>query len=178
MTHKEYQKQHYIKNRDILLQKMREYKELNREKILAYKKKNRDENAEAIRDYRKQWNLKNKEANRVKRKLYRLNSLKDPRKKLECSFRGQIKRAFAQNYKSGTWRTLLGCSIDECKKHLESKFKPGMTWENHGNKGWHIDHIKPISSFADEFLRDAFHYTNLQPLWAIDNLKKGSKIDA
>jgi hypothetical protein len=72
----------------------------------------------------------------------------------------------------------LGCSILELKEHLESKFQPGMTWENHGLKGWHVDHIMPISKFdltnVDEF-KKVCHYTNLQPLWASDNIRKGNK---
>ena len=69
----------------------------------------------------------------------------------------------------------MGCSISELKDYLESKFQVGMTWENHSQTGWHIDHIKPLSHFdlsdRDQFLQ-ACHYTNLQPLWAKDNLSK------
>jgi hypothetical protein len=70
----------------------------------------------------------------------------------------------------------LGCSIEDLKRHLESKFQEGMTWENYGS--WHIDHIKPLAAFNlqdSEDLRFACHYSNLQPLWAKDNLKKGNK---
>lgn len=72
---------------------------------------------------------------------------------------------------------LLGCSIDDFLQHLESQFTEGMSWGNQGE--WHIDHIKPCSSFdlsKEDEQRKCFHYTNLQPLWAIDNIKKGSKI--
>lgn len=73
----------------------------------------------------------------------------------------------------------LGCTLDELEKHLASKFVAGMTWSNHGTH-WHIDHIKPLASFdltrRDEILK-ACHYTNLQPLWAVDNLIKGAKYD-
>lgn len=72
---------------------------------------------------------------------------------------------------------LVGCSIDELRQHLESKFMPDMTWKNRGIHGWHIDHIKPCSSFDltdPAQLRQCFHYTNLQPLWSRDNLKKSS----
>jgi hypothetical protein len=72
----------------------------------------------------------------------------------------------------------LGCSIEELKAYIESKFMPGMTWENRGKKGWHIDHIIPLSAFNlsnEEQFRAACHYTNLQPLWAIDNIRKGPR---
>lgn len=74
----------------------------------------------------------------------------------------------------------LGCSIKEVKLHLERQFTEGMTWENYGFRGWHIDHIIPLASFdfLDEAQRvKAFHYTNLQPLWWIDNLQKNAKLE-
>lgn len=73
----------------------------------------------------------------------------------------------------------LGCSISELKEHLESKFEPGMTWSTWGIRGWHIDHKIPLSSFdltSTTECRSAFHYSNLQPLWWYDNLKKGASI--
>lgn len=72
----------------------------------------------------------------------------------------------------------LGCSIDELKTILESKFTHGMSWDNYGE--WHIDHIKPLSKFnltnSQEVLQ-ACHYTNLQPLWAKDNIVKYNKLE-
>jgi hypothetical protein len=82
--------------------------------------------------------------------------------------------------KSGSSVTDLGCTIEELKQHLESKFQEGMSWDNWGVHGWHIDHIIPLSSFdltdREQFVK-ACHYTNLQPLWAKDNLRKKDKID-
>jgi len=72
---------------------------------------------------------------------------------------------------------MVGCTPEFLKQYLEKKFKPGMTWKNHTKKGWHIDHIIPISKAETlEDINRLTHYTNLQPMWAIDNLKKGNKV--
>jgi hypothetical protein len=72
---------------------------------------------------------------------------------------------------------MIGCTPEFLKQHLEKQFKQGMTWKNNTPKGWHVDHRKPISSATTP--KDAerlSHYTNLQPMWATENLKKGNKI--
>ena len=71
---------------------------------------------------------------------------------------------------------LIGCSIESLKNYLEKQFKKDMTWHNHGLYGWHIDHIRPCISFdliKKSEQKKCFHYTNLQPLWAKENLSKG-----
>jgi hypothetical protein len=73
---------------------------------------------------------------------------------------------------------LLGCTVPELKVHLEQQFQEGMSWDNYTKNGWHVDHIRPCASFDlsdPEQQRQCFHYTNLRPLWARDNLVKGSK---
>ena len=72
----------------------------------------------------------------------------------------------------------VGCTSEKLRKHLEEQFENGMTWENIGK--WHIDHIKPCAKFdlnLEEEKHKCFHYTNLQPLWAVDNLKKSDTYD-
>jgi hypothetical protein len=72
---------------------------------------------------------------------------------------------------------LIGCDVPFLLKYLESKFSNGMTWNNYGK--WHVDHIKPCNSFDLQDIiqqKKCFHYTNLQPLWAYDNLSKGDKV--
>lgn len=94
------------------------------------------------------------------------------------NLRNRLNNAIKGKNKSASTIELLGCTVPELMKYLESRFSPGMSWENHGIHGWHIDHIKPCASFdlADpEQQRECFHYSNLQPLWAADNLIKGSK---
>jgi hypothetical protein len=80
--------------------------------------------------------------------------------------------------KVGSAVELLGCTVEELRVHLETQFKPGMTWSNWGPAGWHIDHRQPLAGFDlqdPEQLARACHHTNLQPMWAKDNLKKGKK---
>jgi hypothetical protein len=123
----------------------------------------------------REWNIRNK--------LYRLQYNKtryynNVNYRLGISLRTRLYQALKGNYKTGSAVKDLGCTIEELKAHLESQFQNGMSWDNYGLKGWHIDHIIPLASFdltnREEFLK-ACHYGNLQPLWAKDNLSKGDK---
>lgn len=97
--------------------------------------------------------------------------------KLKIRLRNKIS-SIISNKKQYTHTTdLLGCSIFDIRQHLERQFKDGMTWDNYGK--WHIDHIIPISYFdftKEEDQKRCFHYTNLQPLWAKENIRKSNKI--
>lgn len=108
--------------------------------------------------------------------------------KLKCNLRGRISSIMNRYIKkrktpakAGSAVTDLGCSIPQFIIHIESLFRPGMNWDNYGNKSgqWSIDHKIPLSC-VDLTDRNLFlmvcHYTNLQPLWHLDNLKKGNKI--
>jgi hypothetical protein len=73
---------------------------------------------------------------------------------------------------------LIGCTVAELRQHLEGQFTDGMSWDNYGKHGWHVDHIRPCASFDltdPEQQRQCFHYSNLQPLWASDNISKGAR---
>lgn len=96
--------------------------------------------------------------------------------KLRSVLRARLNQALKHNLKSGSAVNDLGCSVEGLKTYLESKFKMGMTWDNWSRNGWHIDHIEPLSKFdlTNELeLKIACHYTNLQPMWASENIKKG-----
>lgn len=93
--------------------------------------------------------------------------------------RDRINKAISTGFTNKAFKSveLLGASWEVCIQWLEKQFKPGMNWSNHGLNGWHIDHIRPCASFdlTDPLQqKQCFHYTNLQPLWADENLKKGS----
>ena len=96
--------------------------------------------------------------------------------KLRYRLSALVYNAFKRKGWGKTTKTqaLLGCTFEEFAAHLQSKFKEGMTFENHGD--WHIDHIKPCATATSaEELAALFHFTNLQPLWATENLSKGCK---
>ena len=99
--------------------------------------------------------------------------------RLRGSLRARIRAAIKSKggHKCSKTIALVGCSIEELRAHLEANFTSGMSWDNYGS--WHIDHIKPCAAFdlSDERQqRKCFHYSNLQPLWAQDNLRKGAKV--
>ena len=124
------------------------------------------ENKKTITIYSKFW-ISNKRATDLTFKI------------MDC-MRSRIMNAIKKQSGTKAYRTieLLGCSIEHARKHLESLFQEGMTWENHGVMGWHIDHIRPCASFDlsdPEQQKQCFNYTNLQPLWAEDNLRKSDK---
>jgi len=79
--------------------------------------------------------------------------------------------------KHGKTAEVLGCSFEELKRHIEKQFRKGMTWENYGKSGWHIDHIVPIGAASSpEEMEPLVHYLNLQPLWAEENMAKSDDI--
>lgn len=100
----------------------------------------------------------------------------EPRFKLEQNLRTRISAFLKGKGKSVFSRAVLGCSLVEFQAHLEKQFQRGMNWLNYG-AGWHIDHKKPVAAFNVEVLEEllaCFHYTNYQPLWKTDNLRKNS----
>lgn len=165
---KEYDKKqskiYYKNNSDKIKENYKKWYIENKEKVIEYKKKYAVENKEKINQYAKNY-IRN-----------RVNS--DYMFKLQVSIRRLIYMSLKNNGKSKTTKTfnILGCTVIKFKEHLEKQFTNGMTWENQGK--WHLDHIYPVSLAKDEDeLIRLNHYTNFQPLWAEDNLKKGNRID-
>ncbi|MFM7796264.1 MAG: hypothetical protein ACKO7N_05810 [Candidatus Nitrosotenuis sp.] len=194
-----------IKNKSIIAQKKkeriaknpekaREQRKLTRQKnidkILAQNKEYRIKNQEKIKEYRQKPEvmsrrranrLKNKDKiNANKRYQEKLKRNTDPSYKLITNQRTRI-TGILKKHKTDKTLDLLGCSAQFLRKYIEQKFQDGMNWNNYGKYGWHIDHIKPCSSFDltdTEQQKLCFHYTNLQPLWAEENLRKSNKIYA
>jgi hypothetical protein len=156
------------------------YYELNKDKIKLRGKIYREKNVEKIRERQKAWRESNKDKIKIKKTLYARHKLKtDVNFKFKLNLRNRLRIALKKNYKSGSAVKDLGCTVTEFKSYLESKFQTGMTWDNYGLYGWHIDHIKPLASFDltdRKQMLEACHYTNLQPLWAKDNLSKNDRL--
>ena len=177
----------YAANRDAILASRREALEKNRSRINAKRRERYADNPEPAKRAAREWYIKNREsvlrnrsASRAERRAYR-RKYERSRRKTDMSFR------ITKTLRTRLWSAIngvgvsaisaLGCSIDEARDHLASQFSKGMSWENYGS-GWHIDHIKPLAAFD---LTDpaqcaaACHYTNLQPMWAEDNLRKSKR---
>lgn len=100
----------------------------------------------------------------------------DPLFRLITNMRSRLHIAFKNRnwQKESTTSQLLGCDLEQVMKHIESKFKQGMSWENYGK--WHIDHIIPLcSAKTPDDVSKLCHFSNLQPLWALDNIRKKGK---
>ncbi len=158
--------------------------ETYKKRVSKTKKKYRSkkETKEKIRQYsKKHWEKIKVDPNyKNKRKEY----LKEKRKtdvnfKLRITYRRRFQKIMKGKYREQTTMAYIGCSLDDFRIYMESKFQEGMTWSNHGFTGWHVDHIIPCAKFdltKEEEVRKCFHYTNLQPLWAEDNLRKSDSI--
>jgi hypothetical protein len=162
------------------------------EKVKKCRAKWRHKNPQKMKNINASW----RKANPVKLKEYDARAYaKDPKKIIARSLEWRYNRLkkdpqfrFFETLRSACKRVVkqlslgkkpvstfkwVGCSPEELKARFESLFVEGMSWDNYGE--WHIDHIRPVSSFKPEEWEQINHYTNLQPLWAQDNLKKGDK---
>jgi hypothetical protein len=174
---KEWYLEYYKKNRDKILEYHKSYNLENKTKIKIY----RENNKEKIKQSAKKYKKINKDKILKRRREYEsIKKQTNPIYKFRHNVRTLIGGCFKRgknNYEKKT-RTedILSCTIDEFKIYIETKFKKGMSFENHGE--WHLDHIIPLASAnTEEEIIRLNHYTNFQPLWAEENLSKGDKID-
>lgn len=193
--HKNYSKIYREKNLEDMNKQHKEYYTINRDKIRERKRLYRLKNLELLRERgrisRAKPGIKEKEKQTAK--LYNQRNKQERNRKLKERYRNDIifrlqkclrrrsYRAFREILnvsKNKSTFEMIGCSPQELKIHIENRFVVGMTWENYGKDGWDIDHIIPLSSAkTEEEMIKLCHYTNLQPLWHIDNIKKGNKTE-
>jgi hypothetical protein len=155
----------------------RKYYEANKERLAKHNKKYREENREAISERRCARYQQNREVIIAKVGAYTKRRRKeDPVFRARANLRTRLTEVLRGRRKVAKTMELVGCTLAELKAHLELLFAPGMSWDNYGQ--WHIDHIMPCAMFdlldpAQQ--RECFHYTNLQPLWAKDNIRKSDR---
>ncbi len=202
---KECQKINYVENREYYINKMKENREEKIDEYTERDRKNYIKNRDSILIKKKQYHINNQEIilekakeyyyeNKDKRKIYNNNWVKE-----NIEYCRKYQKEYAKEYRKKyphiiLWRSVLNCTlirlnkakeghtIDllgysalELKEHIESLFLEGMGWSNRNE--WHIDHIKPVSSFDPETPMNIVNaLSNLQPLWATDNIKKGNKL--
>jgi len=158
------------KNPEWVYDRYKKYKEKNPEKIKELRERFYTNNPHKRKEYRENYKPRKHEQRKERRES-------DPIFVLINNVRSRLYKYLTKldiTKKNKTFN-IVGCSPLQLKEHLEKKFVDGMTWENKGD--WHIDHIIPLSSAkTEDELYKLCHYTNLQPLWAIDNIKKGKKI--
>lgn len=157
------------------------YYEKNKEGLSEYHKDWSKDNRDSLRKYHGIWREDNKEhVNKYKRDYERKRRAEDPKYRLGIRTRTAVWQLLKERNINKTNKTfaLLGYTIEELMKHLESLFTEGMTWDNYGE--WHVDHIKPMASFEftstdDQGFKECWVLSNLQPLWRLDNLSKGTR---
>ena len=159
LTRKERERLLYIKNKEQRRQAFKEQYQKNKEQLI---------------EYQRQYYLNNKAKHIA---LVMKRNKTNPMYKLRSKLHNRLYMALKTQKTARCEKTtnLLGCSVKQLKEHLESQFVDGMSWSNYSIHGWHIDHIKPCCTFDltdPEQQRQCFHYTNLRPLWAKDNLSR------
>ena len=182
------QKRYELKNKEAIKKRKKQYHFDNKDKIKKYQDQWKLKNKDKMKEYDKQWRLNNPEKARAKDRKYKSNNkdkLREREKRyynnnlnrrLRCKLTSRMYHAIKGLNKSKSTMVLTGCSLEYLKDYLESQFDDEMSWSNYG--AWHIDHILPCCSFdlkQPEEQKKCFHYSNLQPLWAVDNFIKGSK---
>lgn len=178
---KAYSKAYYKANKDRIDKHNKLYYEANKEKVLTqckqYRLNHSDKRHEYFRVNKEKHNIQAKAWREVNRDYHKKRRAEDPLYKFMHALRCHSSRAFKRIGQSKPSKTLhlLGCSWEEAKERFDSLFQPGMNWNNYGK--WHVDHIIPLASATtiDE-AKALNHISNLQPLWAVDNLIKGAKL--
>jgi hypothetical protein len=192
MNSRKSQREYYIKNKKRIQKLANIWKRNHREIMKKSNKKYYNKNKNKInRFYRQKYHNNKEYYKKILKEYYKKNKSKlieqarirnKQRRKMDINYRivlrlrSRLRQALKNNQKNGHTTELLGCSIEFLKQHLEKKFKKDMSWSNYGK--WHIDHIRPCASFdlrKPSEQRKCFHYTNLQPLWAEENLIKSDK---
>lgn len=178
----DYKKRWWRENRERILPEKRiksnRYYHGNREKSLKATRDWQKKHPERTRATKAKWLEANREKFKQVQRDSRIRRISNPAFRLRQNLSIRISKAISKNGKKcAKTADILGCSLDSFRMYLESRFEPGMSWENYG-RVWHIDHIMPCAIFdlsKPEHQKRCFHFSNLQPLFAKDNMSKRDK---
>jgi len=173
---KKYGKKYRLEHKEEIKKQQEEYYIKNKERLNARMKKYRRDNSNKLKKYFKEIAIRDREKIRIRQRKKIANRRKnDIAFRLKDSLGSRLRVAIKGITKADTTMNLVGCSRGYLLNYLESQFDDEMSWNNYGRNGWHIDHIIPCSHFdlsKEEEQRKCFHYSNLRPLWANDNLSR------
>ncbi len=182
----------YGLNKDKRRQYLRAWRRINKTKLTGYNKKQSKKRKE-VGYYKTEKYRLHKSLDRVKgerkaymkkyKKKYRKTEKnmayeRSPQRRISCAIRQRFSKALKRSKRSPLIEELTGLSAELLKRHIDAQFDSNMSWSNYGSY-WHIDHIVPCAAFdlsSTEQQKKCFHYSNLRPLEAKENLKKGAKI--
>lgn len=191
---------YYWDHRDQQMTSSKQWKKTHKEETKSYTQLYRNDNREQTRQTKNAWRTENREHVIAMDKQWRMTNLDhfhqlqhdshvrrhdDVQYRLRGNLRKRLSGAVKGRRKAASAVRDLGCSIEELRKYLEARFYPHpvtgipMTWANYTQNGWHIDHVFPLSKFDltdREQCQRACHYTNLQPMWAEENIRKSDKV--
>ena len=185
------------------LAQCKEYEDAHREQKRAYQEQYRREKAGKVHQYSRDYYNRNRDqhntAGRERYRRYceegaeqyerlrargreasRRHRAEDPTFRISLNISRRIRRTLKSPKQGRKWESLVGYRIDDLRAHLEPLFQSGMSWDNYGLHGWHIDHIRPVSSFRfvsheDEEFKECWALKNLRPLWGWENQRKGKR---
>ena len=180
--------EYYIRNFIKIQAQKKEYAARNKEKADAYKRKYVETHHELRleqsrryynnnKDKRRQYEKDNREILNVKARLYKKTH---PQARIAHNLRTRLSAVLSGNSNGGRMFSLVGCDMDFLKKYIESLWSAEMDWFNYGRGGgkWSMDHIIPLDNFNlqnEEEQRKAFHYSNMQPMWYVENASKSNR---
>jgi hypothetical protein len=152
--------------------------EKERERKREHARKKREQDPDGSREKGRRWRDENPE----KQKEYSRKRHSKPKERINSNMRKAVSESINRKKSGRAWEKLVGYSLTQLVEHLEKLFNPGMSWENYGRGGWHIDHIVPLAahnfdSTADIDFKRAWALSNLQPLWEAENLSKKDNLD-
>jgi hypothetical protein len=156
------------------------WRQRNRAKLAEQSRQWAARNRKLRREIQRRYRAAHPEQTRALRRGWAARKHATPRGRLDTLLRNRVREAIVRQKGAKTLRTreLLGCTVEQVRTHLEQQFRPGMAWENLGSV-WQIDHRRPCASFDltnPDQQRQCFHYSNLQPLFAFENMSKGARI--